>query len=190
MKRVLLAMMLLFGAATVFAQEKEAVKEEAPEGHAEVWKWANFIILAAGAVYFLNKHAPPYFSFPTGDIQKDIVEAQATKQAAEKRAAEMDVRLSTLAADIEKFRAQAKVEMEHEAARIRQEAAHQIEKLQKQAEQEIESAGNIATDSSRLCREIVAGSGGAEDPHQARRDDRGRVSGRFHEGFTESGSRN
>lgn len=145
MKRILLAMILLFGAMTVFAQEKEAAKEEAPEKDMLIWKWANFIILAAGAVYLLNKHAPPFFKSRSTDIQKDIVEAQATKQAAEKRAAEMDVRLSTLGAEIEKFRAQAKIEMEQEAARIRRETAHQIEKLQKQAEQEIESAGNLAT---------------------------------------------
>jgi F0F1-type ATP synthase membrane subunit b/b' len=53
--------------------------------------------------------------------------------------------VKALGADIDKFRAQAKIEMEQEAARIRQETAHQIEKLQKQAEQEIESAGNLAT---------------------------------------------
>jgi F-type H+-transporting ATPase subunit b len=110
-----------------------------------VWKWANFLILAAGAGYLLFKHMPPFFNSRTGDIQKDITEAQATKQAADKRSAEMDARLSSLAADIEKFRVQAKVEMEQEALRIRQETAHQIEKLQKQAEQEIEAASTLAT---------------------------------------------
>ena len=110
-----------------------------------VWKWANFVILIVGAGYLLDKHLPPYFKSRTGEIQKDITEAQATKQAADKRAAEMDARLNSLAADIEKFRAQAKIEMEQEAVRIRQETAHQIEKLQKQAEQEIESAGKLAS---------------------------------------------
>ena len=76
-----------------------------------VWKWANFLLLAAGAAYLLNKHLPPYFKSRTGEIQKDISEAQATKQAADKRASEMDARLNSLAADIETFRAQAKIEM-------------------------------------------------------------------------------
>jgi F-type H+-transporting ATPase subunit b len=144
-KRVLLATMLLAGSSMVFAQEKEGAKEEVARDEMIVWKWANFIILVGVAGYFLNKSLPTFFKSRTGDIQKDITEAQATKQAAEKRAAEMDARLNALGAEIERFKAQAKIEMEQESARIRQETAHQIEKLQRQAEQEIESAGNLAT---------------------------------------------
>jgi F-type H+-transporting ATPase subunit b len=144
-KRVLLAAMLLAGSSMAFAQEKESAKEEVARDEMIVWKWANFIILVGVAGYFLNKRLPTFFKSRTGDIQKDITEAQATKQAAEKRAAEMDARLNALGAEIERFKAQAKIEMEQESARIRQETAHQIEKLQRQAEQEIESAGNLAT---------------------------------------------
>jgi F-type H+-transporting ATPase subunit b len=144
MKRALLAAMLLFGSTGIYAQEKTA-QEPVTKDEMLVWKWANFAILAAGAGYLLSKHMPPFFKSRTGDIQKDITEAQATKQAADKRAAEMDARLESLSADIEKFRAQSRIEMEREAARIRQDTAHQIEKLQKQAEQEIELAGTIAS---------------------------------------------
>jgi F0F1-type ATP synthase membrane subunit b/b' len=150
-KRVLLAMMLLLGATAVYAQEQ--VEEPISKDEMLVWKWANFVILAAGAGYLLGKHMPAFFKNRTANIQKDITEAQQQKVAAEQRAAEMDARLSTLGADIEKFRAQSKIEMEQEAVRIRQETAHQIEKLQKQAEQEIESAGNLAT---RELREYAA----------------------------------
>jgi F-type H+-transporting ATPase subunit b len=138
-------MMLLVGASSVFAQEKEGAKEEVAKDEMIVWKWANFVILLGVAGYFLNKSLPTFFKSRSGEIQKDITEAQATKQAAEKRAAEMDARLNALGAEIERFKAQAKIEMEQESARIRQETAHQIEKLQRQAEQEIESAGNLAT---------------------------------------------
>jgi F-type H+-transporting ATPase subunit b len=143
MKGILLALLLATG---IFAQEKqEQAAETVTKDEMLVWKWANFILLAAGAGYLLSKHLPPYFKSRTGEIQKDITEAQATKQAADKRAAEMDARLNSLAADIENFRAQSKIEMEREAERIRQETARQIEKLQKQAEQEIESAGTLAS---------------------------------------------
>jgi F-type H+-transporting ATPase subunit b len=152
-KRLLLAMMLVSGAVVVHAQEKEKVEEPLTKDEMLVWRWANFVILAAGAGYLLGKHLPAFFKGRSAEIQKDITEAQQQKAAAEKRAAEMDVRLSTLGADIEKFRAEAKVEMEQEAARIRQETAQQIEKLQKQAEQEIESAGNLA---GRELREYAA----------------------------------
>jgi len=145
-KRAFLAILLLAGSTAIYAQEHEKSEKEAEtKDELLIWKWANFAILAAGAGYLLSKHAPPFFKSRTGEIQKDITEAQATKQAAEKRAAEMDARLNSLGAEIENFRAQSKIEMEQEAERIRQETAHQIEKLQKQAEQEIESAGTLAT---------------------------------------------
>jgi F-type H+-transporting ATPase subunit b len=143
-KRILLAMMLTFGAASMYGQEKAAEEPQAGE-EMLIWKWANFVILAGVAGYYLSKHLPPFFKNRTAEIQKDINEAQQQKQAAEKRAAEMDARLSTLGAEIEKFRVESKIQMEQEAARIRQETASQIAKLQKQAEQEIESAGNLAS---------------------------------------------
>ncbi len=151
MKRVLLAMMLLLGATSIYAQEK--TEEPLSKDEMMVWKWANFAILAIGAGYLMGKHLPAYFKMRSADIQKDITDAQETKRSAEKRAAEMDARLATLGAEIEKFRVQSKVEMEQESGRIRQETAHQIEKLQKQAEQEIESAGKLAT---RELREYAA----------------------------------
>ena len=155
MKRLILAAFLL-GTSAIYAQESTAKKIEEKVDEVDkliAWKWANFGLLVIGAGYFLAKGLPPFFKSRTAEIQKDITDAQATKLAAEKRAAEMDARLNTLGAEIEKFRAQAKIEMEQEAARIRQETAHQIEKMQKQAEQEIESAGNLA---SRELREYAA----------------------------------
>lgn len=153
MKRVLLALMLLLGTASIYAQEKEKPEEPISRDEMIVWKWANFVILAAGAGYLLGKHLPAFFKARTGTIQKDITEAQQQKQDADKKAAEMDARLKSLGADIEKFRIGAKAEMEQEAARIREETAHQIEKMQKQAEQEIESRGNLA---GRELREYAA----------------------------------
>jgi F-type H+-transporting ATPase subunit b len=144
-KRALLAILLLLGATSALAQEDGEPREVPTKDEMLIWKWANFVILAGAAGYFLTKYAPPFFKDRSTDIQKDITEAQATKQSAEKRAAEMDARLNALGAEIETFRAQAKVEMEQEAARIRKETAEQIAKLQKQAEQEIETAGNLAS---------------------------------------------
>jgi F-type H+-transporting ATPase subunit b len=151
--RFLLAMMLLFGAVTIHAQEQEKAEEPISKDEMLVWRWANFVILAAGAGYLLARHLPAFFKNRTADIQKEITEAQQQKLAAEKRAAEMDARLKSLGADIEKFRTESKIEMDEEAQRIRQETAHQIERLQKQAEQEIESKGNLAT---RELREYAA----------------------------------
>lgn len=141
MKRVLMAITLFLSATALYAQETQ---ETIPADEMIFWKWANFLLLAAGATYLLVKHLPRFFKTRSAEIQKDITEAQQTKLAAEKRASEMDARLKALGAEIESFRAQSKIEMEQEAVRIREETAHQIEKMQKQAEQEIESAGHLA----------------------------------------------
>jgi F-type H+-transporting ATPase subunit b len=124
------------------AAKKEA-KSEAAEPDA-MWKWINFGLLAVGLGYLLGKTLPPFFKSRTSDIQKDIVEAQATKRDAEQRAAAIEKRVSALGADIEAFQAQSRTEMEQEAARIREETARMIEKVQKQAGNEIETAGKNA----------------------------------------------
>ncbi len=59
------------------------------------------------------------FRTRTEEIQQGIVEAQAMKRDAEKRAAEMEAKMAALGAEIEKFRLQARSEMEQESARIR-----------------------------------------------------------------------
>ena len=75
-------------ALTLSAQEKES-GGELNMG----WKWANFAILVIGLGYLIGKNLPPVFRSRTEEIQKGIVEAQAMKRDAEKRAAEMDARL-------------------------------------------------------------------------------------------------
>jgi F-type H+-transporting ATPase subunit b len=141
MKRFPIALLFLI------AVRMQAAPEEAAGGEDKwlVWKVANFIILAIFIGYMLMKHLPPFFKARGAEIQKDIAEAQQTKRDAEKRTADMDARLKTLGAEIEKLRTQAKTEMDQEAARIRKETEEQIAKMQKHAEQEIESAGKTAS---------------------------------------------
>ena len=149
MKPVVLALFLLtasWGIAQEHpAQEKEgAAHAEKSEDKWIVWKWANFALLAAGLGYLLAKNLPPFFRSRTESIQKGITEAQQMKRDAEKRAEEMDQRMSALGVEVERFRVQAHGEMEQEGERIRQETNTQIGKIQRQAEQEIESAAKAA----------------------------------------------
>jgi F-type H+-transporting ATPase subunit b len=135
MTRILLV--LLLAAVGASAQEKS---EEA----SELWKWSNFAILAVGLGYLVAKNLPPFFRARTTEIQKGISESQKIKRDAEARASEMEARLASLGAEIEKFRSGAHAEMEQEGARIREETARHIQKLQQQVEQEIETAGKLA----------------------------------------------
>jgi F-type H+-transporting ATPase subunit b len=131
--------LLLAGAAWLSAQEGGAMPEPAAG-----WRWANFVLLVAGLGYLLAKVLPPLFKSRTEEIQKGIAEARAIKQDADKRAAEVEARTATLGEDIERFRVEAKAEMQQEGERIRQETAAQIARLENQAQQEIEISGKIA----------------------------------------------
>jgi F-type H+-transporting ATPase subunit b len=147
MKQLILALFLLTASGVRLpAQENAAKTEAAPEAGDPwlVWKWANFVILAAGLGYLISKTLPPFFQSRSTDIQKGIAEAQQLKREAERRFAEMEKRLSALGAEIESFRKQSQAEMEKEGQRIAEETAQQIRKLQAQGEQEIESAGKNA----------------------------------------------
>lgn len=149
MKRLLLIPIFAIAATlTLAAQEpsehKAGEAEQHSEGPSEIWKWANFAILAAGLGYLMAKNLPPLFTSRTKEIQKGISEAQHMKQDAERRSAEMDARLAALGADIEKFRVQSGTEMQQEGERIRRETAEQIKKIEQQAAVEIESAGKTA----------------------------------------------
>ena len=149
-KRLALVLMLAVGSScSMMAQEaapsSEATepKKEAPEG-TEMWKWVNFVLLAAGLGYLVGKNAPGIFRSRTATIQKDITEAQTAKKDAEARAAAVDARVQALGTEMNKLREQSKAEMQQEGDRIRQETARMMAHLEAQASGEIESAGKVA----------------------------------------------
>ncbi len=149
MKRLLLVALLALGTTAIYAQEEHKGAESAEQAEAEhaeeeMWKWANFGILAVVLGVALMKTLPKAFAERTASIQKDITEAQAIKKDAEARAAKVEAQVKSLGADIEKFRAESAKEMAHEGDRIRQETAAHIARIEAQAGNEIESAGKIA----------------------------------------------
>ena len=137
MRRILV--LIIFSAATLAAAEAESSSEPSP-----LWKWANFAILAVGLGYLMAKNLPAVFSSRTKEIQKGISESQQMKQDAERRSAEMDSRLNSLGADIERFRVQSAAEMQQEGERIGRETAAQLKKIEEHAAVEIESVGKTA----------------------------------------------
>jgi F-type H+-transporting ATPase subunit b len=138
MKRLFL--IALIACIPLAAQESNGESSEP----SSVWRWANFVILAAGLGYLTAKFLPPVLRTRTGEIQKGISEAQQMKSDAEKRASEMEAKLKALGADVESFRVNAAAEMQREAQRIQQDTAAQIQRLQEQAGVEIESASKTA----------------------------------------------
>jgi F-type H+-transporting ATPase subunit b len=144
-KRFSLAMFLMVACAGfVGAQEAEKAGSTEKSEPGIAWKWANFVILAVGLGYLVNKHLPPFFRSRTAEIQQGITEAQQVKRDAEARAAQVEARLQKLGEEIDQFRAQSREEMQQEGERIRQETAKQLGHLEHQARQEIEAAGKVA----------------------------------------------
>jgi F-type H+-transporting ATPase subunit b len=136
--------LMLAGATFVGAQEQEKAGSTEKSEPGIAWKWANFVILAVGLGYLVNKHLPPFFRSRTAEIQQGITEAQQIKRDAEARAAQVEARLQKLGEEIDQFRTQSREEMQQEGERIRQETAKQLGHLEHQARQEIEAAGKVA----------------------------------------------
>jgi F-type H+-transporting ATPase subunit b len=151
MKRLL--GILLIACATLAAQEAAEHAEHAEGDPFVVWKWVNFAILIGGLGYLGSKVLGAAFRSRSEEIRKGIAEARKIKEDAERRAAEIDARVSRLGAEIEEFRAHAAKEMQAEGERIRGETAAAIARLERQAEMEIESAGKTAR---RELREYAA----------------------------------
>jgi len=139
--------MVLLTAGMSLAQEAAHEAEKAgsaPEQDLTIWRWANFVILVAALGYLVMKSVPAMFRARGAEIQKGITEAQQVKAAAEKRAGEIEMKLSKLGAEVEHIRTDAKAEIEQEGKRIQEETVAAVKKIEAQATAEIESAGKIA----------------------------------------------
>src|SRR6185503_13269003 len=79
---------------------------EKKEGPSELWKWANFALLAGGLGYLIGKNAGPFFAARTQQIKKDMLESAAARKEAEARAAEVDRRLASIESEIASLRAE------------------------------------------------------------------------------------
>ena len=145
---------LVIAAAFPLAFAQEAAEKKSEEhasepasgehGGMELWKWANFAVLAAGLGYLVGKNAGPFFSKRSRQIRKDMIEAADARKDAEARAAEVDRRLQNLESEIASLRADAQNEAESERQRLAAASAAEVEKIRAHAEQEIAAAGKAA----------------------------------------------
>lgn len=146
---VVLGLAVLAPLKLVRAQEPAAEtstenKDHKPKEPSEVWKWANFILLAGGIGYLIRKNAPPFFAARSQKISQDMIASQKLRAEAEARAADVDRRLANLDIDIAALRAESQAEIASETERLGKHTAAEIAKVQAHAKQEIESAGKAA----------------------------------------------
>ncbi len=112
--------------------------------HTLLWKWVNFVILAAILGYMISKRAGAFFGGRTQEIQQGIREASRLRQEAEARAEEIARRLAGLPAEIEQLRRAAQEELAAEGERLRRETEAALAKIREQGEQEIASIASAA----------------------------------------------
>jgi F-type H+-transporting ATPase subunit b len=152
MKRLALCV-LACGLTVALAQEMPTPKaehgqagEKSGDGEEglEIWKWANFAILAGALGYGIAKKGGPFFLSRSQEIRKGIAEADELRKIAEAKAADVDRRLTNLGADVEQLRVSARSEQAAAAERIRQETARELTRIQEHATREIDSTAKAA----------------------------------------------
>lgn len=123
------------------AAESGAQEQKEPS---EIWKWANFLILAGGIGYLIAKNAPAFFAARSRQIVEDMTGAQKLREEADARAADVDRRLANLDADIAALRSESQAEVAAETERLKAHSAAEMAKIQVQVKQEIDTAGKAA----------------------------------------------
>lgn len=147
-KRLLwLILLVALSAPALFAAEAPETNETAEPSLA--LKWANFGLLAIGLGYLLMKSAPAFFNARTDQIQKAIKDATGLKMDADFRASEVDRKLATLGAEVDRMRGESQFEMEAEHERLKQETAQALERFTKHVTQEVASLRQNATNDLR-----------------------------------------
>jgi F-type H+-transporting ATPase subunit b len=145
MRAVLILALGLAAAGAGFSSSSEKPGAGEGEGsHLELWKWANFLVLAGGIGYLVKKNAGPFFDSRSKKISQSMTEAAALRKDAEARAAEVDRRLANLQVDIAVLREESRKEAEAQTQRVQQQALADIARVETTAQQEIEAAGKAA----------------------------------------------
>jgi F-type H+-transporting ATPase subunit b len=152
-RAVHLALLVMLAAGLGFAEGKEGGEGA---GSLQLWKWANFLVLAGGLGYLIGKMAPPLFAARSQSILKDLTDSDKIRQEAEKRSAEVERRLAGLEAEIAALRADSQRESQAETERIASHTAAEIAKIQANSEREIADFGKAArTELKRYAAELA-----------------------------------
>jgi F-type H+-transporting ATPase subunit b len=138
-RAVRFAVLFCLAAGWMFAEGSEG-----GDGNLLMWKWANFLVLAAGLGYLMAKALPPLFAARTEAITKDMVESQKIRKDADDVAADVERRLASIDTEIAALRAESREETTAESGRLAKHTATEIARIQAQAAREIGDAGKDA----------------------------------------------
>lgn len=105
---------------------------------------ANFAVIAGLLAWTMKKFLPGLFRGRTASIQKAMQEAHAASEDANRRLAEIEMRLARLDGEIGEMRGAAEMEAQAEEERIKSGTAEDVRKVVQSAEQEISAAAKAA----------------------------------------------
>jgi F-type H+-transporting ATPase subunit b len=133
---------LLFVVVSVHAAEQGG--SAAQERVNEIFKWINFVLVAAGLFWLFGKVLPPKFRGNADAISSAITKATAAKAEADRQLREAEQKLARLEQEVAQLRATAHQEAEGEAERIRSVTQSDVQKIGVAATAEIEAAERAA----------------------------------------------
>ena len=142
---------LFLVAANVHAIAQESQAQETAElDRIGPWKLINTGIFVAVLAWFLAKKGPQFFNARSADIQKAIKDATGLKIEADFRYSDIDKKMASLGAEVDRIREQAKLEMEREHDRVRQQTETELARIHQNASNEIEALRQEASDRVKL----------------------------------------
>lgn len=139
----------------------------------------NLLLFVGIMVFLLRRPLGESLRARREGIRRELMRAQEERNAAVAKLQEVEARLSTLDAEVERIQAQARREAEEERARIERSTEEEALKLREQARREIESAAKAARmelreyaaeQSVRLAEEMVRRDLRPEDDERLMRD--------------------
>ncbi len=163
--RKVVAMLIAFSLLLLPLIAQAAEHEEEHHGPSgEIWRLANFIVLAIGAYIAWRKVLRPMLDKRAADIEKAMADAKAALGAAEKKTAEYKEKLAALEGSIAEISGELMREGEAERQSILAEAEKAIQKFkalsQRTIEQEIQKArldiqSEVAETAVKMAEEIL-----------------------------------
>ncbi len=133
---------LLFVVVSVHGAEEGG--SAAQERANEIFKWINFVLVAAGLFWLFGKVLPPKFRGNADAISSAITKATAAKAEADRQLREAEQKLAHLEQEVVQLRATAQREAGAEAERIRNVTESDVQKIGVAATAEIEAAERAA----------------------------------------------
>ncbi len=117
---------------------EEQEKIEKQEQKDLIYKTINFVILFGAIIYFLKKPASEFFQARTAAIRKGMADAEAARDASQKRLAEIEQKMAHLSEEIAALRSNAAKDDAAEAEHLRLATAAEEVKILAAADAEID----------------------------------------------------